>query len=90
MKASKEQLNTMLENIWTYTEGELRDLSTSELTEVINEIGCRVDEAITYLQDDLEICSHCEGDRISICNECIKEMAKDYSSGNVQALQNKK
>lgn len=71
----KELLN-LITGLWAKTEPDLSQLSHQELLDIIEEISLTVDAIGTIIEEELIVCSHCEGDIVSICEPCLSAMSE--------------
>ena len=79
MKKNKKvrQVNKIqkkLSGIWSYTELELSDFSTSGLNKHLEAISMIVNDVLDDLEE-LKICNFCETDGY-ICEPCLKDMER--------------
>ena len=71
-----KKLFNLITGLWADTESELSSLSKENLISLINNISVKVDK-MAEIMDDISICSHCDGDRIDICEPCLDEMEEN-------------
>ena len=71
-----KELFNLITGLWAYTEAELSSLSKEDLIRLINNISNKVDRMVDIM-NDFSVCSHCDGDRISICEMCLDKMEEE-------------
>jgi hypothetical protein len=73
-----DKVKSMVSSLWADTEMEIDTLSRKELKDLIRGLGNKVNNITEYLEDQFKLCSHCEGDTISVCEPCLDTMAVKY------------
>jgi hypothetical protein len=71
-----KELFNLITGLWADTEAELNSLSKEDLIRLINNISNKVDRMVDIM-NDFSVCSHCDGDRISICEMCLDKMEEE-------------
>ena len=71
-----KELFNLITGLWADTEAELSSLSKEDLIRLINNISNKVDRMVDII-NDFSVCSHCDGDRISICEMCLDKMEEE-------------
>jgi hypothetical protein len=71
-----KELFNLITGLWADTEAELSSLSKEDLIRLINNISNKVDRMVDIV-NDFSVCSHCDGDRISICEACLDKMEEE-------------
>jgi len=71
-----KELFNLITGLWADTEAELSSLSKEDLIRLINNISNKVDRMVDIM-NDFSVCSHCDGDRISICEMCLDKMEEE-------------
>lgn len=78
-----------LTSVWNHTELEMDDISKYEIvselakaSSIVNNILGLMDKELDRLilrdaQTMTKICSHCEAEKITICESCLQEMANE-------------
>ena len=71
-----KELFNLITGLWADTEAELSSLSREDLIRLINNISNKEDGMVDIV-NDFSVCSHCDGDRISICEPCLDDMEEN-------------
>jgi|3_EtaG_2_1085321.scaffolds.fasta_scaffold24193_3 hypothetical protein len=91
---SLEKLQNKLTNIWNHTELEMDDFSTTGLKKELNKISNIVNDlvgdseniimkmkgstSLIHFQKMNSYCSHCQSDKVFVCEPCLEKMAEHY------------
>ncbi|MBT7974994.1 MAG: hypothetical protein HN687_12705 [Candidatus Marinimicrobia bacterium] len=80
-------MRRQLTSIWNHTELEMDDCSKMDVISEMEEVSAVINKILILLDDELDrlivrdsqvierVCSHCESNKITICQPCLEEMS---------------